>query len=374
MTVTKSSFGTLPDGPYWTDGADVEVYTVANDNGYALRCMTLGATLISVTAPDRSGKSGEITLGYDSLDRYVGGHPFFGSSVGRVCNRIGGARFVLDGREFTLPANVAPNTLHGGPGGFHVRVWEAEAFERNDQAGVVFHRVSPDGEEGFPGALDVTVTISLTGANEIVLEYQAETDASTPINLTNHAYWNLAGAPDLARAAGADAPGGAGEGGAAGAGGAIGDHVLSINGSRYLDVDEASIPTGEVLPVAGTPLDFTRPESIGREIESWPGGFDNCYVLEEAEGGAMRRAAVVEEPSSGRRMEVHTTSPAMQFYSGNKLSGQAARGGESFRKHDAFCLETQLYVDAVNHPDFPSVILRPGEVFEHRTLHRFSVD
>ena len=378
MTVTRDVFGVLPEGPFWPAGAEVSAYTLTNGNGYALRCMTLGATLISVIAPDRDGTPQEITLGYDALERYVAGHPFFGSTVGRVCNRIGGAQFPLDGRTVTLSANVGSNLLHGGRGGFHVRLWDAEPFDRGDCAGVVFHRLSPDGEEGFPGTLDVTVTISLTEQNELLFEYQAEADAPTPVNLTNHAYWNLAGAPDLLRAAAGEAGSGRASGGdvlrpAAGPGGAIGGHELLLNASHYQEVDEASIPTGRIVPVAGKPRDFTEPQTIGSRIEQVPGGYDFSYVLNDADGNGERLAAVVVEPSSGRRMEVRTTLPAVQFYSGNKLTGQPARRGEQFERHDAFCLETQLYVDAMNHPEFPSVILRPGETFQHRTVHRFSL-
>ena len=346
------------------DGTEVVVFTIGNSAGYEIRCMTYGATLIGVKAPGRDGSIQEITLGYDRLEDYLAGHPFLGSSVGRVCNRIGGARFSLGGREIRLPANEGPNMLHGGAGGFHTRVWEAQTFQADARAGVVFGRASPDGEEGFPGTLDVAITISLTESNEIAFEYRAETDQPTPVNLTNHAYWNLAGAPDLASVT---------KTGSAAAGGAIGTHRLMIPGVELLEVDDASIPTGRILPVAGTPQDFTSMKPIGRDIARAPGGYDLCWVLPSAGGGsAAALAAVVEEPESGRRMEVLTTLPTVQFYSGNKLAGTKSRADAPHKMHDAFCLETQSHIDAVNRPEFPSTILEPGELFEHQTVYRFS--
>jgi aldose 1-epimerase len=358
MNLTRDIFGTT------ADGTEVAVFTISNSSGYEIRCMSYGATLISVKAPGRDGSVQEITLGYDSLDDYLAGHPFLGSTAGRVCNRIGGARFTVNGQEFTLPANDGPNTLHGGPGGFHVRVWEAEAFQSDTRAGVLFQRTSPDGEEGFPGNVGVTITISLTEDNEIEFEYRAETDKPTPVNLTNHAYWNLAGAPDLGPSiSAASAPGGA-----------IGAHRVQLNCDKLIDVDEASIPTGKILAVAGTPFDFTSPKTIGADIESAPGKYDHCFLLTTPGTPEVPAvAAVVEDLKSGRRMEVLTTLPAVQFYSGNMLGGTKSRGSVPYEVHSALCLETQLYIDAVSQPSFPSMILQPGEVFEHRTIHRFSV-
>jgi len=355
LTITHDRFGAT------SDGADVVVYTIGNSAGYEIRCMSYGATLISVKAPGRDGSVQEITLGYDRLEDYLAGHPFFGSSVGRVCNRIGGARYSFDGREVVLPANEGAHLLHGGAGGFHARLWQADPFQTDGRAGVVFRRTSPDGEEGFPGNLAVSITISLTEKNEIQFEYRAETDQPTPVNLTNHAYWNLAGAPDLAARGGAVS------------GGAIAGHRLTILAAELLEVDDASIPTGRVVPVAGTPYDFTEPKAVGAEIDSAPGGYDLCWVLSDAaDNDQVALAAVVEEPVSGRRMEVLTTLPAVQFYSGNKLPGTRSRGDAPFQAHDALCLETQFHPDAVNHREFPSIILEPGQVFAHRTVHRFS--
>jgi aldose 1-epimerase len=359
MTVTESSFGAGPAGE------DIKRYTVANSRGYSFGCTDFGATLISFVAPDRDGRSAEITLGYDELERYVAGHPYFGSTIGRVANRIGGASFVMEGRRYTLDANESANTLHSGTRGFHALVWSGQRFQNDSAAGVLFSLLSPDGDQGFPGSLQVTVSMTLTESNELIFEYRAESDAATPVNLTNHAYWNLAGAPDLADAGYADEE-------SIGPGGAIGRHLVAIPGDLRIELDSASIPTGEIVPVAGTPYDFLKAKPVGRDIDHVPGGYDLSYVLGPADG-AIRTAAVVTEPDSGRRMEISTTCPAVQFYSGNSLPGSAARGGLVHRKHAALCLETQFHPDAVNHPNFPSIILRPGEVFEQRTIHQFSI-
>lgn len=358
MKVSQDQFGKRPDGEV------VEVYTVENDNGYSFRTMTHGATLISFKAPDRTGKIDEVTLGYDTLDGYFPKHPYFGATVGRVCNRIGGASFPLDGAPIDLPANEGSNMLHGGVEGFHAQIWAAEAFEREGVAGVTYSLHSPDGEMGFPGNLQVTVTQSLNSENELILDYQAETDAPTPVNLTNHAYWNLSGAPDLRRARGEDIPADLGEGGA------VGDLVLTIFGDAYLQLDAAQIPTGRFIPVAGSPLDFTVAKPVGRDIGATENGYDFAYVL-RGETGEMRIVAILESPSTGRRMEISSTLPSVQFYTGNKLPGALARTGESL-KHDALCLETQFHPDAMNHDEFPPIVLRPGEVFKHTTAHKFS--
>jgi aldose 1-epimerase len=327
--------------------------------------MDYGATLIDVQAPDREGHVETITLGYDEFAPYAVGHPFFGSTVGRVANRIGGGRFSLDGTTITVDRNEAENTLHGGRGGFHVKLWQATPFERDTLAGVFFHLESPAGDQGFPGTLGVTVSICLTEDNEIVFEYRAESDAPTPVNLTNHSYWNLRGAPDLLREqGGAELP-------PPEQGGAIADHELVIYGSEYVAIDENSIPTGELPSVRGTNLDFTGKHTIGERIEQ-AGGYDHSYVLQAAEH-ELRRAASVYHPTSGRSMEVLTTCPAVQFYTGEKLSGVPGRRGRQLEKRDAFCLETQYHPDAVNHAHFPSIILRPDEVYQEKTIHRFAL-
>jgi aldose 1-epimerase len=356
MTVTRSVFGSGPGGE------TIHCYAIANENGYAMSCMELGATLISFIAPDLSGEPVEITLGYDSLAPYLEGHPFFGSTIGRVANRIGKATFTLDEQLYTLTPNEGANLLHSGSDGFHVRLWSSEPFQSTSQAGVLFSLRSPDGDQGFPGALDVTVSMSLTESNELLFEYRAEAEEPTPVNLTNHAYWNLAGAPDCRNAPERTDR----------AGGDIGNHLLMIPSHEYAELDEENIPTGSILPVAGTAFDFRTPKPIGADIELLPNGYDLSYGLEPTDG-VMRQAAVVEEDTTGRRMEIATTSPAIQFYTGNYLDGTPARGGHTHHRYSAFCLETQFHPDTVNHPDFPSIIVKPGHPFEHRTIHRFSV-
>ena len=382
MKIVQSVFGTM------ADGREVSRYTVTNGTGYELRCMDYGATIVGFRAPDREGRDAEVALCYDELDRYLEGHPFFGSTVGRVANRISGASFTLNGTTYELEPNEGRNLLHSGPNGFHARLWEAQTFERANQAGVIFHLVSPEGDQGFPGELAVSVSLSLTSENELVIEYHAESNAPTPVNLTNHTYWNLAGAPDRRRFRGEPVPAPEPRGGA------IGEHEVTLYAREYLEVDDELLPTGRILSAQGGPFDFTGAKPVGRDLAA-AGGYDHCYVLypqtdaatsggagstagDQADAGDaaanLRRAAVVRDPSSGRKMEVLTTSPALQFYSGNMLPGEIDQFGNEFQKHDAMCLETQFHPDAVNHDNFPSVILRPGETFQHKTVHRFGVE
>ena len=287
-------------------------------------CTTYGATLVSVRVPDLDGRQAELTLGYDGVEDYLAGHPYLGSTVGRVGNRIGGARYTYKGRTVLLSANQGPNMLHGGPGGLHARLWDAEPFERGGQAGVVFHVVSEDGDQGFPGRLELTVTVSLTERDELLFEYRAEVDRPSPVNPTNHAYWNLAGAPDLLPA---DDPRLSVP---VEAGGAIGDHILTIHGTEFVELGAGQIPTGMLRPVAGTPFDFTTARPIGERIAE-AGGYDLFYVL-GAPSATLRPAALVRHPASGRAMEILTTSPGVQFYSSEGLGGRKARGGRSHRR------------------------------------------
>jgi len=329
-------------------GAQIEQYTLSNPDGTTAKVITYGGILTSVTMPDRNGKAGEITLGFDSLDGYLGSHPYFGALVGRVANRIGGGRFQLDGKEYTLACNEnGLNHLHGGKAGFDKRVWKAESFQQSGAVGVRLSYLSPDGEEGYPGNLKVTVTYMLNERNELTLDYRGETNAATPINLTNHTYWNLGGAGS----------------------GPIYDHVLSLRCSRYLPVGDQLIPTGEVLPVAGTPLDFTSAKPIGRDIDQLDLGYDHCLVADR-KGDSSAVIARLHDPASGRGMEISTTKPAVQLYTGNFLDGIQGAGGMVFDKHTAVCLETEFYPDAINHPEFPSAVLRPGQVYRHTTVHR----
>jgi aldose 1-epimerase len=328
----------------------LEVRTLRNAKGtMEVKTLQWGATLISVRVPDAEGKMGEVTLGFDEPARYLEPHPFFGSIAGRYANRIAKGRFTLDGKEYVLAPNNGPNHLHGGKRGFDKRVWWAEVIS---PASVRYWYTSADDEEGYPGALQVSVTYTVTAANELRLDYEATTDEPTVLNLTNHAYWNLAGEGDV-----------------------LGEE-LSVNASRYTPVDAGLIPTGAILPVAGTPLDFTSPKRVGAEIaafkgEGQPDGYDHNFVL-EGKAGELRLAAEMFDPKSGRVMRVQTTEPGVQLYTGNGLRGVTGRGGVKYAQHAGLCLETQHFPDSPNHPEFPSVVLRPGETFRSTTIYAFS--
>lgn len=333
------------------EGTPVHLYTITNPNDLRCTLTNYGATVVTVETPDRNGEIANINLGFNSLEGYKQDHPYFGSTIGRFANRIAKARFTLDGTTYRLTANEGSNHLHGGTRGFHKVIWEAEEVRDENSAGIRFHYLSPDGEEGYPGNLDVTVTYSLTATDELRIEYEATTDQATPVNLTNHNYWNLNGAGQ----------------------GTILDHVLTIAGDRYLEVDDDLIPTGKITLVDGGPMDFTTPKSLGQDMEKLtndPRGYDHCYVL--SGGNGLKLAARLKSPESGRVMEVHTTQPAIQFYSGNFLDGSPESGG--YPQYSGLCLETQHYPDSPNHPDFPSVILRPGEKYHQVTIHKFLVE
>ena len=342
MSLPRDQFGTLPDG------RPVERYLL-EAGAVEVAVLTYGAVLQSVRVPDASGTPGEVTLGHDDLDGYLADVGFLGAVVGRFANRIAKGRFVLDGVEYVLPANNGAACLHGGPEGFHAQLWSA----RDVDGGVELSRTSPDGEMGFPGSLDVTVTY-LLDERGLELRYAATTDAPTVVNLSNHAYWNLAGH------------------------GAVEDHVLELPASRFVAVDAELIPTG-LSPVEGTPMDFRTARRIGDRIRGpyeqlrHARGYDHAWVLDgSSEDDGLHLAARVHEPRSGRVLEVRTDQPSVQFYSGNFLDGGVAgRGGRAMRQGDALCLETQHLPDSPNQPDFPSTVLRPGERFETRTLFSF---
>jgi aldose 1-epimerase len=341
------------------DGVPVEVFTFTSASGLEVRAMTYGGTILSLRVPDRNGELGDVVLGHDSLDGYLKVPAYFGAIIGRYGNRIANARFSLDGEEYALAANNGPNALHGGVKGFDKVVWRGEPFRNEKGVGVVFSYTSPDGEEGYPGTLQARVTYTLTDANELVFDYHALTDKATPVNLTQHTYFNLAGDGS----------------------GTILDHQLMLNASRFTPVDETLIPTGEIVPVADTPFDFTKPTAIGARIDAkneqlgFAGGYDHNYVLDRGEGEEMALAARVTEPTTGRVMEVTTTEPGLQFYSGNFLDGTiTGKAGHVYQHRSGFCLETQHYPDSPNRPDFPSTILRPGEEYHSRTVYRFSVE
>ncbi len=340
--VRKSSFGKLPDG------TAVDLYTLENANGVVAKVTNYGTIVSELHVPDRDGKSGDVVLGFDNLEQYLKGHPCFGCTVGRVANRIAKGRFTLDGKTYTLAVNNGPNHLHGGLEGFDKKVWQAEP---QSGAAVKFTYTSPDGEEGYPGTLAAAVTMTLTDANELRLDYCATTDKPTPVNLTNHSYFNLAGHGDALR------------------------HELMIAADYYTPSDSASIPTGEIKSVKGTPMDFTRPQAIGSrfaQLHNVPVGYDNNYVLDGG-GKGLSLAARAYDPESGRVLEVYTTEPGVQLYTANFLDGSlTGKGGVVYQQHAAFCLETQHFPDSVNKPGFPSVILRPGQTYRQTTVFKFS--
>jgi len=345
--VTSAPFGKTPEGQ------EVEVFTLVNKSGVVARIMTYGATLTELHVPDRNGNMGDILLGFDNLEQYMKESPYFGCTTGRYANRIAKGQFTLDGKTYKLATNNDPNHLHGGNKGLDKRVWSAVAAMRPEGPSVRFSYTSPDGEEGYPGTLWMVVTYILTNDNELTIEYEAKTDQATPINLTNHAYFNLK------------------DGGASSNHG----HMLQINADYYTPVDATMIPTGESATVKGTPMDFTTPTAIGARIAQVgtdPKGYDHNYVLRPGKESAMRKIVTVYEPTTGRAMDISTTEPGVQFYSGNFLDGTlTGKYGNVYEYQNAFCLETQHFPDSPNQPKFPSVILRPGETYRHITTHKF---
>jgi len=345
-TITKSLYGKMPDG------APVDEYTLTNAGGVFLKVITYGAIITELRVPDRDGKLGDIVLGFDHLEPYLTKSPYFGAVIGRVGNRIAGGKFVLGGKTYTLAVNNGPNSLHGGIKGFDKVVWQAEPEIRSDGVAVVFHYTSMNGEEGYPGTLKVTMTYTLTNENELRFDYQATTDKDTPVNLTNHSYWNLAGR------------------------GSILGQMLTLNAANFTPADDTLIPTGKIEPVAGTPMDFTKPKAIGRDLgqlTGLPQGYDCNFVLDSGGGNGLMPAARVYDPATGRVMDVLTDQPGVQFYTGNFLDGTLiGKYGVVYEQHDAICLETQHFPDSVNHPNFPSTILHPGEIYKTTTVYRFS--
>ena len=336
----------------------MDLYTFSNPAGMEVRAMNLGGIIVSVKVPDRNGKFADVTLGFDSFEPYLANRAYFGALIGRYGNRIAKGRFAIDGKEYKLAVNNGPNALHGGLKGFDKYVWKAESFDKPEGAGVILRHASPDGDEGYPGNLNVTVTYTLTDKNELILDYQATTDKATPVNLTNHAYFNLAGA-------------GVGE---------ILNHEIMINADSITAVDSTLIPTGEIRSVEGTPFDFRKPMPIGARIDAneqqikYGPGYDHNFVLNH-KGAGMVLAARVLERTTGRVMEVSTTEPGVQFYTGNFFDGTiTGKGGHAYQRRSGFCLETQHFPDSPNKPSFPSTILRPGETYSSRTIYAFSVE
>jgi len=345
MSVETTVYGKMPDG------REVHLFTLTNTQGMRVKLTDYGAITVSVEVPDKDGKLGDITLGYDTLEGWLGSTSYFGATVGRYANRIAKGTFTLDGQTYTLATNNGENHLHGGIKGFNKCLWNAETVETPDAVGVKFTRTSPDGEEGYPGNLEVTALYTLTNSGEFKAEFTATTDKPTIVNLAHHTYWNLRGPEN----------------------GDILNHELMLNADKYTPVDEGLIPTGELKPVAGTPMDFTKPKPIGRDIARVPGGYDHNFVLNDYAPGKVRLAARVTEPTTGRVMEIYTDQPGIQFYSGNFLDGTVTgKKGVVYQKHDGFCLETQHFPDSPNKPNFPPVTLRPGETYKHVMIHKFS--
>ena len=342
-TIERETYGIAPGGQR------IELFTLTND-GMRVRFISFGGIIVTIAVPDRRGRIGDVTLGYDSLAEYLKDTRYFGALIGRYANRIANGHFALDGRRYELARNHGQHHLHGGIKGFHTAVWEVAPFRNEGDVGALLMYTSPDGEDGYPGTLVVRVTYTLTFRHELIFDYHATTDAATPVNFTQHAYFNLNG---LGRHD-------------------VLDHELTLNASHFTPIDEGLIPTGEISSVAGTPLDFTRPTRIGERIDAHHEqllracGYDHNFVLDRRPGGDLSFAARLRHPATGRTIEVHTTEPGVQFYTGNFIEGRYGR-------RSGLTLETQHFPDSPNQPQFLNTILRPGEEFRSRTVYRFTV-
>lgn len=347
-TITSAVFGTL------NDGREVRIFTLTNKAGVEARIINYGGIVVSLKVPDRHGVMGDVVLGFDALDGYLGGHPYFGCLIGRYGNRIAGARFSLNGVTHQLAANDGPNSLHGGIRGFDKVLWAASGKMTAGGPALGLNYVSPDGEEGFPGRLSVTAVYTLTDDNALALDYTAVTDRDTVVNLTHHSYFNLAGRGDIL------------------------GHEVMLEADAFTPVNAALIPTGELRPVQGTPMDFRTPTPVGARIDGddpqlkCGGGYDHNWVLRKP-AGKLSRAATVYDPVSGRTMEVLTTAPATQFYTGNFLNGTVVgKGGWAYQRRQGLCLEPQHFPDSPNQPRFPSTVLKPGQTYTHTLIYRFA--
>jgi aldose 1-epimerase len=344
MGIEKSSFGK-------TLGGDaVTLYTLTNTQGNSIKMIDYGAIIVSIDVPDRDGNRANVNAGFESMDGYLMSHPYFGATVGRFCNRIAKGKFSIDGKEYLLATNNGPNHLHGGKIGFDKLMWKASELSDASSVGLRFELTSPDGDEGYPGTLKVTADYVWDNDNKLTIKFAAITDKATHLNLTNHAYFNLAGIGS----------------------GKIYDHELMLACASYLPIDSDMIPTGDKASVKSTNLDFTTKTAIGSRIDKFPetNGYDHCFVV-DGEPGKLRMAAVVVEPKSGRTMTVMTTQPGIQLYTGNFLDGTPANA--NIPKHGAFCLETQHFPDSPNQPNFPTTLLKPGQEFEQTTTYQFGV-
>jgi aldose 1-epimerase len=338
-----------------SDGAPVQLYTLTDGKGTTVRFTTYGATMQSLETPDKNGKVADIVLGFDNVEGYANCSSYQGASIGRYGNRLGGATFAIDGVKYKVTANEKTNCLHGGKPGFDKLVWDAKSVSGKDYVGVIMHRLSKDGEQGFPGNLDVTVTYKLNDKREISISYEARTDKATPVNLTNHMYYNLSGDPKKD----------------------ILGNVVTILADRITPVDAGLIPTGAITSVKGTPFDFTKGEKVGKHVDDADaqlklgGGYDHNFIFAKADG-TLKKQCEVYEPESGRVMEILTTEPAVQFYSGNGLNEPTGKNGIPLAKRHGLCLETQHYPDSPNHANFTNTILRPGELYSTTTILRLS--
>ncbi len=349
--IKKQAFGTVPEGR-------VDLYTMTNSRGMEVRAMNYGGIIVSLRVPDKKGVLADVVLGFDTLDAYLNNMPYFGAIIGRCANRIAKGKFALDGVEYRLARNNGMNSLHGGLKGFDKVLWRGEQFENNQGIGVVFTYTSKNGEEGYPGNLKAKVTYTLTDQSELQIEYQATTDEATPVNLTNHSYFNLASEGN----------------------GDILKHNLILNADRFTPVDSTLIPAGELRSVAGTPFDFTKPTAIGARIDTnneqlaIAHGYDHNFVLSR-KGSGLELAGRVHEPQTGRALEVYTTEPGVQFYTGNFLDGTiTGKHGHAYNKHAGLCLETQHFPDSPNHSNFPWTILKPEQTYHSRTVYKFSAE
>jgi aldose 1-epimerase len=354
---TSETKGHISRGPFGhaPDGTPVDVYTLRNSQGAEARICTYGGIVVSLKVPDREGRMGDVVLGYETLAEYIKENPYFGSLIGRYGNRIAKGKFTLDGEEYSLAVNNGPNHLHGGLKGFDKVVWHGRAYQGDQGPALELAYLSPDGEEGYPGNLDVTAVYTWRDDNTLRLDFTATTTRPTILNLTHHSYFNLAGQGDIL------------------------GHEVMINASRFTPVDETLIPTGELRPVDGTPFDFRRPTAIGARINhadaqlKFGNGYDHNWVINNP-AGQLETQARVYEPQSGRVLEVLSTEPGLQFYSGNFLDGSiTGKGGWNYKFRNGFCMEPQHYPDSPNKPDFPSVVLRPGATYRNTILYRFSV-
>lgn len=351
MGITKAPYGLV-------DGNEVSLYTLTNKSGLVAKITNYGGIMTELWLPDKNGQLADCVLGYDTVDEYVKNNPYFGALIGRYGNRIGKGKFTLEGKEYTLAQNNNGNHLHGGIKGFDKVIWKAKEIKTKDSVGLELKYLSKDGEEGYPGNLKVKVVYMLTDSNELTIEYEAATDKATVANLTQHNYYNLGGHVS----------------------GTILNHQLMLNSNRFTPTDSGLIPTGQILPVDGTPMDFRKPTAIGERVNAdyeplkFGGGYDHNWILTKKTKGEMSLAAKVYEPTSGRTMEIWTEEPAIQFYCGNFLDGtNIGKGGVAYQHRTGFCLETQHYPDSPNHPNFPSTALLPKQKYHTKTVHKFYI-